>query len=189
MIAKAWLGVGVVMSLMACGPALAQQAREVIAEASFFSDDGCVESAVEVFVRDTNLRAAPSANSVRIEVSAFVFDNCNEEILLDTREKTNLTRSALNVDEERVSLNATVPTVDQITKNALSMELALEWMVDGEPVVASTRRVIESRGRFARADRAVTRVLASAVASGRVASDGLDLVDGSTTDASIGFTR
>lgn len=180
---KAWLGIGAVaVTLVASGTVLAQQ--RVLAEATLVHQDDCIDSEVEIFVQ------ANSANRGTFEVSAFEIDTCAEEdgVLLDARGRGNLAQGGFSFDGRRAVLNTTVQLRDALTRNAVSMELDLTW-VGGEQVVATTRRDIQSRGRFARANRGLTRTLAEAEASGTVAVDGRGLFDGSSDDATIWTIR
>ena len=179
---KAWLGLGAVaVSLVVSGPVLAQQ--RVLVEATLEKDDSCVASEVQVF-----LQVNP-ANRGTFEVSAFAVDNCpeDEEVLLDARGRGNLARG-FSFDGQRAVLNTTVQMRDALTRNAVSMELDLTW-VAGDQVVATTRRDIQSRGRFARGSRNLTRTLAEAEVSGTVSADGRNLFDDTTDDATIWTIR
>lgn len=179
---KAWLGIGAVaVGLVAAGPVLAQQQR-VLAEASLFGEPSdCVESEVEVFVQ------VNPANRGQFEVSALEIDVCEDEVLLDARGRGNLARG-FSLEGQRAVLNTTVQLRDALTRNAVSMQLNLTW-VAGDQVVATTRRDIQSRGRFARGSRDLTRTLAEATVSGTVTADGQSLFDGSSEDATIWTIR
>lgn len=186
MIEKKWLGAGlVVMSVVASGPVLAQEVR-FTADANFLTEQSdCLESEVRVFVsgRD-NPRAAPPATQGKIEASIVQIDLCQDEMLVDARAKANLQSGTLSFDGRSVTLDATVQMVDAVTRNAVSMQFDLTW-VGGEEFAATTKRDIESPGRFVRIDRGVRRTLLVAEASGRVSGGGQDFADGSAEDAGI----
>jgi hypothetical protein len=187
---KIGLGVGVVaLSLVAAGPVLAQQAQRVMLEGTFVGNPSqCVESEVQVFVRD-NLRANRAASTGRLEANIFAFNFCEDRVLFSGRVRGNLRGGALVFDDQsNVSLTTAVQMVDRATRNAISMELDLTW-VGGEQVVATTRSDIEERDRRVRLNRDITRVVAEAQASGTISIAGRNLFNGTTSDATIWTVR
>jgi hypothetical protein len=182
-IRRTWLGVGVVaISLVASGPVLAQQSG-FRADADFLSSlSDCLESEVHVFVRGgTN-------GGGKIEASVVQIDHCQGETLLDARAEANLAAGALTLNGRDVTLATTVQMVDAVTNNAISMDFDLQW-VGGERIVASTGAVLDSPGRFVRADRPSRRTLLLAQASGSISSGTDDYIDGPTDEAAIVLAR
>jgi len=184
---KTWLAVGVItMSVVASGPALAQQQVRFTADANFIGQQsGCVESEVSVFVTGrSNPRAARPASQGKLEASIVQIDLCQDQVLVNARAKANLKNGALSFDGHNVTLDVTVQMVDAATRNAFGVDFDLTW-VGEEEIVATTKRDIERPGKFVRFNRGVRRTLLVADASGRVSGRGQDFANGQAEDAGI----
>jgi len=180
-------------TLVFSAPVLAQQVK-FAADAEFYSldDSGCVSSYIFLFVRNGRTIESRENARARLEMTILRTDECQNEILLEARARTNLRDGEVSFDPQlgNTNLDTTVQMVDRQSRNPINADVVVNWAAVDEPVTLDARFEVEAPGQIVRRARPVATTLRLAEAFGTISVDGgPNLVPDTSTDAAITSSR
>lgn len=178
-----------VLALMAAAvfsAPLAARADKATADANFVSTNGCTDTEVNVFVKSGQRGKKTGSQKGKVTLTIAQVDECRGLELLGAEAKNvNLKDGEFTVGDGTATLNAAIQMRDRRTGKKLVVDVLVEWVASGDPVIADVTTDVDDPGRLAKQARKFRKTLRLADASGTISDGTKDYVAGLAEEASF----
>lgn len=174
-----------------CIPSTAQ-ADKVAANADFVSSstDGCTDIEVNIFVKRGQLKKKSGSKKSKLTMSLTKIDTCKGHVLVSAEAKNvNLKGKAFTVTDGKATLDTTIKMFNRRTKNKFTVDVSVQWVTDGTPVIADITREMTTPGRFVTLPTKAQKTLYLANAHGFISDGNNVFIKDQAEEASFMITR